>query len=181
MRFQPVKHPEDTHLQDLYSDMIECGMQGAEEGVPLNAFTHMGERPDLLQGVWDITKGVALQGQMPPTVKHMIAMTIAMQNDCDYCTVGHTNALEAMGVPTEVIERCASDPELADVPPPQRAMLKFALKIARDAQSVGEEDFVSLRDHGLSDEEIIEVIMTAAWSNLINTWAAVSRVPLDSE
>ena len=181
MRFQPVKYPEDAELQDLYRDMIGYGMQGAEEGVPFNAFTFMGERPDLLKGLWDITKGVAIQGLLPPTVKQMIAMTIGMQNDCEYCTMGHTNALEEMGVATEVIKSCASDPELLDVPPPQRAMLKFALKIARDAQHVDDADFAVLREHGLSDEEIIEVIMTAAWSNFLNTWVDISKIPLDGK
>ena len=60
-------------------------------------------------------------GVVPSTVKQMILMAIAMQNDCQYCSVVHTNALEAMGVPTEVIQSCASDPELMQVPPPQRA------------------------------------------------------------
>lgn len=32
--------------------------------------------------------------------------------------VSHTYALEAMGVPQSVIQNCASDPDLAEVPPP---------------------------------------------------------------
>ena len=180
-RFQLIKHPEDPQLQALYKDMLENGMQGSEEDAPFNALTAMAERPDILAGMWGITKGVAVQGSLPPTLKQMIAMTIAMQNNCRYCTVGHTHALEAMGVPTEVIKSCASDPELADIPPTQRAIIKFALKTARDPRSVNDEDFQTLHNHGLSDGEIMEVVMTAAWSNLLNTWTDVSRVPVDGE
>ena len=180
-RFPLIKHPDDPELQNIYRDMVENGMQGSEEGIPFNAITAMVERPDILAGMWNFTRSVVAQGSLPPTVKQMIAMTIAMQHNCRYCTVGHTRALEAMGVPTEVIKSCTSDPDLAQIPPPQRAILKFALKTARDPQSVSDEDFQTLRDYGLSDGEIIEVIMMTAWSNLLNTWTDVTRVPVDGE
>ena len=180
-QFQPIKHPEDPELRAMYEDMVANGMQGNEEGIPFNALTIMAERPDILAGMWGITKGVVVSGSLPPTLKQMIAMTIAMQNDCRYCTVGHTHALEAMGVPTEVIKSCAADPDLADVPPTQRAILQFALKTARAPRSIDDDDFHTLRGQGLSDGEIMEVIMMAAWSNLLNTWTDVTRVPIDGE
>jgi uncharacterized peroxidase-related enzyme len=128
-----------------------------------------------------MAKGILLQGVLPPTVKQMISMTIAMQNNCRYCTVAHSNALESMGVPTEVIQSCAGDPDLAHVPPPQRAILKFGLKTARSPRSVTDADLQALRDHGLSDGEIMEVVMVAACSNFLNTWAEVSGILVDGE
>ena len=126
-----------------------------------------------------LVKGVVMEGVVPSTVKEMILMAIAMQNDCQYCSVVHTNALEAMGVPTEVIQSCASDPELAQVPPPQRAMIKLGLKTARDPKSVTDEDFQTLRDYGLSDGEIMEVTMLAACGSFLDTWAHVSGIQVD--
>jgi uncharacterized peroxidase-related enzyme len=111
----------------------------------------------------------------------MILMSIAMQNDCQYCSVAHTKALEAMGVPTAVIESCASDPELTQVPPTQRVIIKFALKTARDPKSVTDDDFQTLRDYGLSDGEIMEVTMLAACGNFLDTWADVSGIQIDWE
>jgi uncharacterized peroxidase-related enzyme len=111
----------------------------------------------------------------------MISMTIALQNNCRYCVVAHSFALEAMGVPKEVIESCASDPELSLVPPPQRAIIKFGLKAARDPKSMNDEDFQSLRDYGLSQGEIMEVVMMAAFTNFINFWADVSGIPVEGE
>jgi uncharacterized peroxidase-related enzyme len=111
----------------------------------------------------------------------MIGMTIAMQNDCRYCKVAYANALESLGVPTEVIQSCASDPNLTEVPPPQRSILQFALKTTRDPKSVTDEDFQVLRDLGMSDGEIMEAIMMAASANFIDLWADVSRIPVDGE
>ena len=109
-------------------------------------------------------------------------MTIAMQNNCRYCTHLHTNALEAMGVvPQGVIQSCASDPDLAELPPPQRAIVKLALKTSRDPLSVTDDDFQTVREYGLDDGEIMEIAMMAAAENFFNTWARVSRIPTDGE
>ena len=180
-RFEPEKHPDNPAVQALYKEIAESGLQGSEEGIPLHAFTILGKTPDLLQGLWGITKGVVTSGSLPPTVKQLIAMAIAMQSDCRYCQIGHTRALEAMGVPTEIIKSCASDPELADIPPSQRAIVKFALKTARAPKSITDEDFALLHRHGLNDGEIMEVIMMVAWSQMLNTWTDATAVPVDGE
>ncbi|NKB71568.1 MAG: peroxidase-related enzyme [Candidatus Latescibacteria bacterium] len=180
-RFNMNKTPDNPQVQELYREIAEYGLQGVEEGTPLNTWTVLADRSDLLQGLWGLTKSVVISGSLPPTVKQMIAMTIAMQNNCRYCTVAHTHALEAMGVPTDVVKSCAADPDLADIPPSQRAILKFALKTTRDPRSVTDEDFQALQRHGLSDGEIMEVIMMAAWSDLLNTFTDVTQVPVDGE
>jgi uncharacterized peroxidase-related enzyme len=181
-RFKQIKHPNgNAELEALYREAIEAGWVGSEQGVPNNAVTSLSERPDLLASTWALVKGVLMGGVVPSTVKEMILMAIAMQNDCRYCSVAHTRALEALGVPTEVIQSCASDPELAQVPPPQRAIIKFGLKAAMDPKSVTDADFETLRDYGLSDGEIMEVTMLAACGNLLDTWADVSGIQSDWE
>lgn len=179
-RFNQIKHPErNSELEALYQMALEAGMEGSEPGVPFNLVTSFSERPDLLASTLGLLKAVVRGGVVPSTVKQMILMAIAMQNDCQYCSVVATNALEAMGVPTEVIQSCASDPELMQVPPPQRAMIKFALKTAKDPKSVTDEDFRTLRDYGLSDGEIMEVTMLAATGNFLDTWADVAGIPVE--
>ena len=95
----------------------------------------------------------------------MIGMTVAKQNDCRYCEVFSTGALEALGVPSNVIQSCANDPDLTELPPPQRAIIKFALKMAKDPKSLNSEDFDKLRDLGISDSEILEII---TYTSLVN-------------
>lgn len=180
-RVDIIRETDDPQLQAMYQEMVSMGMQGAIEGLPFNGFTSMGERPDILSGIWEFSKSAIIQGSIPPTVKHMIAMTIAMQNNCRYCTVAHTGALQAMGVPNEVVKSCAADPDLAEVPPPQRAMIQFTLKVARDPQGLTDEDFQTLRDFGLSEGEIIELVMISAWSTVINIWTDAMQVPVDGE
>lgn len=180
-RFELVRDAsQDSKLDEIYKEMADYGWVGAD-GVPVNWVTSQGSRSDILSATWEFTKNTMFSGQLPPTVKQLIAMVIAKQNDCRYCEVAHTGALEAMGVPQNVIQSCASDPNLAEVPPPQRAMLKVALKASRDPKSVTDEDIQSLRDQGLNEGEIIEVLMVAAYAIFGDFWADVSGVVVDGD
>ena len=178
-RFTRIEHPENNpELADLYSEIVESGLG---DSVPLNWFTSQAERPDILAATWRLSKGVLLQGQLPPTIKQMILVKVSTYNQCRYCSSLHTNALEAMGVPKEVIDSVTSDLDLAKVPPPQRAILTFAMKVAREPEMVTDEDFQHLHDLGLSESETMEVAMMAAFANFIDTWADVSGIPIEGE
>ena len=181
-RFKQIQHPRDNpELESLYKEAMEVGFVGSGGDTPNNLFTALSERPDFLAATLALTKNVLLQGALPPAVRQMIGLTISIQNNCRYCMEAYTHALEAMGVPTEVIQSCANDPDLTRVPPAQRAIIKFGLKAARDAKSVLDEDFQALRDYGLSDGEIMEVIMMAATANFLDLWADMSRIQADGE
>jgi uncharacterized peroxidase-related enzyme len=178
-RFKQITDPShNPELESLYKEIVAHGV-GAS--TPINWFTAQAERPDILRTTWGLFRGILLQGMLPPTVKQMISMTIAMQNNCRYCAVAHTSALEGMGVPTEVIQSCASDPDLAQIPPPQRAMVKFGLKAAKNPKSVTDKDVQTLIDHGLTEGEIMEVVMVASCANFLDTWADVSGILVDGE
>ena len=143
---------------------------------PTNWITAQSERPDILQASWALVKGIIMQGVLPPIVKQMIILKISIANNCQYCRVSHTKALKIMGVPEDIIDSVTTDLNVAQIPLLQREMLQFALKSAQTPQSVTDEDFQNLRDHGLNDGEIMELVMLAATSNFINTWADLSRV-----
>ena len=84
-------------------------------------------------------------------------------------------------MPKEVIDTCAMDPHLSQIPQPHRAILQFALKAAREPSAITDEDYQTLRENDLNEEEIMEVAMMAAFMNFINTWADVSGVVVDGE
>ncbi len=178
-RFACITDSTDRpELHDLYQEIIGQGF-GAE--TPINWFTAQGARPDILEGTWGLVKRILVEGQLPATVKQMIAMTISMQNNCRYCSVTHTHALESMGVPKDVIETCATDPTLSQLPELHRVILRFALKAAREPNAITDTDYQTLRDNNLSDAEIMEVAMMAAFMNFINTWADVSGIAVDGK
>lgn len=168
---------ESKELRDVYQDIVQSGF-GSEKG-PINFFKGMAIRPDILEVAWGLTKAMLCQGRLPMTLKQLITMTISRQNETPYCCATHTAALVGLGVPREVIESCSGDPQLTGVPSPTREILLFAKKVASSPKYVTREDHEAMRDLGLSDEEILEVVMLAAFANWTNTWADAAAIPVD--
>jgi alkylhydroperoxidase family enzyme len=62
----------------------------------------------------------------------------------------------------EQVEAIARDFRTAGLTPAEVAMMEYAQKIALQAYKVTPEDIDRLRAHGLSDETILDVALTAA-------------------
>jgi uncharacterized peroxidase-related enzyme len=65
-------------------------------------------------------------------------------------------------------ERIVQDYRRAGLDPRTRAMLDYALKITITPVDCSESDIDALREHGFSDEDIYDVICTAAVYNYNN-------------
>ena len=170
---------QPTHnsvVDELFSDIVSHGFGGSK---PINFFTALAVRPDILDATWRFTKAILVNGHLPGSIKQMIALCISRQNACRYCSVVHRGALEAAGVDPQIVESCATDPETRNLHEPHRSIVQFAMKAARTPESVTDADFALMRDAGLSDEEIAEVVLFAGFTNFINAWADISGIPLD--
>ena len=170
-RFEPIHEPDSEELRQLYADAVEWGWLGKSPNEPSVWVKPLAVRPDLLKTAMGFIGSVYGSGELPQTVKSMILMTIAYRSDCDYCAIYHHHALRGMGVPENVIKSCVVDPELAELPPPQRAVVRFALKAAKNAQTLSDEDYDGLRDFGFSDGEIAEVVFVALTALVLDVWA----------
>jgi hypothetical protein len=70
-RFQQIRDSSNNpELATIYKDMRDSGFGG---DTPINWFTAQSERPDILAATWALARGITLQGELPPTVKQMIA------------------------------------------------------------------------------------------------------------
>ena len=178
-RFEPIRNPSiDARVSGIYREIVEAGL-GSE--MPIHWFRVQSGRPDILETTWKLVKGLLLQGELPGTLKHMMLVRIAADHGCRYCHILHSSALEAMGVPAEVVDSATTDVNPAKLPPVQRAVVEFAAKAASSPQSVSDEDFAALRRNGLSRGEIIEATMIAALANFLDSWAEVSGIMLEHE
>ena len=176
-RFSLQQAKPNSVVDELYSDILSNGFGGSK---PINFFTALSARPDILDVTWKFTKAILVNGHLPGSIKQMIALCISRQNACRYCSVVHRGALEAAGVDPQIVESCATDPDTLDLHEPHRSIVQFAMKSARIPESVSDADFAAIRDAGLSHEEIAEVVLLAAFTNFINAWADISGIPLDT-
>lgn len=71
------------------------------------------------------------------------------------------------------------DPESADLTDRERAMLGFARKLTKSPPEVRKSDVEKLREEGLDDAAIVELVSVAAYFNFINRVALGLGVRLD--
>lgn len=77
------------------------------------------------------------------------------------CAHAHGKALAGF-IGEDAVRAIASGEETDDLSPVDKAMVRFARKVALDASSITLEDADELRSHGLGDPEIFDIAATAA-------------------
>jgi uncharacterized peroxidase-related enzyme len=96
-------------------------------------------------------------GCLSKAEREMIVVATSGDNDCLYCSVVHGAILRVYAKNPYVADRVAADYRQADITPRQKAMLAFALKVARKAFEILDEDFAAPRAYGFSDEDIGDI------------------------
>lgn len=177
--FKNVDAPTDETVKDIYKNMVEGGWSGSKENLPMNMFTYLGERPDLLAWYWDAAQKTLAGGNLPVTLKQMVGLSMAAHTKSAYCSHAHFRALEMLGVPDDIIHKCSTGHDLEDLPPVQRKVIQFAMKIADDSNSATPEDFKELETLGLNKQDILELIMFIALAHAMMIWTNVGKVPKD--
>jgi uncharacterized peroxidase-related enzyme len=71
-------------------------------------------------------------------------------------------------------ERIVQDYRRAGLDARTRAIMDYAIKITRSSVECSESDIEALREHGLTDDDIYDVIQTAAIYNFNNRVANAS-------
>lgn len=108
--------------------------------------------------------------------REMIVTTTSAANQCLYCVVAHGAILRIYEKKPLVADQVAVNYRKADIPPRQRAMLDFAMKVCERSHEVNEADFPPLHAHGFSDEDIWDIAAITAFFGLSNRMASFSNM-----
>jgi uncharacterized peroxidase-related enzyme len=108
--------------------------------------------------------------------REMIAVVVSATNRCFYCLTAHGAAVRQLSGDPILGEQLVMNWRVADVSARQCAMLVFAEKVTLASATIEEADRQSLRDHGLSDRDIWDVINVAAFFNMSNRVASATAM-----
>jgi len=110
--------------------------------------------------------------------REMIALVVSDLNDCNYCLTSHSAYLRVLSGDPGLPDRLRANANAAAPNDRVRAILGFAAKATRDAHGCTPEDLDHLRAVGLGEEEIFDVVETAAMFNFTNRLtSALGMVP----
>ena len=121
------------------------------------------------------------EGGLSKAEREMIVVATSGANECQYCVVAHGAILRIRAKDPLVADQVAINYRKADITPRQKAMLDFAMQIALDAASVGDDDLATLRGHGFSDEDVWDIGAIAAFFALSNRMANLTSMRPNDE
>lgn len=104
--------------------------------------------------------GGAIRAGMDPRRYELATFAAAQRLRSSYCCLAHGTILaEKFDAP---VARIAADHHAAGLDEVDVAVMDLAGQVVDDATAIGEADLRRLRDLGLSDEEVMDVILAAA-------------------
>jgi len=112
---------------------------------------------------------------LPPALLFMIHYTISATKNCQCCSAGFKHACRSVGVDEEMLDALIKDLNAIN-PKRVREIIKFAVQCALNPQSLTEADYDRVRDQGVSDEELVEIIGWAALAMYNDTLADAMKL-----
>jgi uncharacterized peroxidase-related enzyme len=160
-------------LEDLPGDIRERITAIADRsGFIPNVFVGMIHRPDELRAFLDYHDALMDRDSgLTKAEREMIVVATSAANDCLYCVVAHGAILRIRAKDAQIADRIAANWRTAPVTERQRAMLGFAVAMARTPEEIGDADVADLRNHGFSDDDIWDIGAITALFALSNRLA----------
>jgi uncharacterized peroxidase-related enzyme len=88
----------------------------------------------------------------------------------------HGEALRVESKDDHLVEGVKEDYSRLDLPPAERAMLDYAVKLTVAPSSVGEEDITKLRSYGFNDRDILDIIYVICLYNFNDRMADATGI-----
>ena len=182
MSERPISRYPVPEVMDLPED-LRARILAVQEKVGFipNVFLTLAHRPAEARAFFDYHDALMeKEGGISKAEREMIVVATSAANDCLYCVVAHGAILRIRAKDPLVADQVAVNHRKADIPPRQKAMLDFALKVSQAAGAIGDEDFAALAAHGFSAEDAWDIGAIAAFFALSNRMAnLISMRPND--
>lgn len=165
----PVPDPAtlDDDLQALFARCVD------KLGLVPNVLRAYSLRPEKLRNFIAMYNELMLAPSgLSQLEREMVAVVVSSANRCYYCLVAHGQAVRQLSGDPELGEMLVMNHRLARLPPRTRAMLDFAWKLTRAPEAIGETDRAALREAGLGEEEIFDLVETIGFFNMSNRVAS---------
>ena len=173
IEYDDVENPE---VKAIYDEIrAELGF-----GIVPNLFKSMAHRPGFLRANWIKFRSTILYGEIPRTLKEMVGVSISQANGSSYALKVHLHGLSALGMSEEVLNLLIEDFDACPLPDREKTAIRFGLFAATHPHQMTAERFTEMRDHGLTDDEIYELIATANLFTGVNQYTDAIKLEVDA-
>ena len=106
--------------------------------------------------------------QLPGLERELIALVVSLENRCEACIITHAGAVEAHGLDKRTTDLLLANWRSAPLSSRQKAMAEFAANVTNAPGETEQDDLEALREVGLTELEILEVVQIIAIFNATN-------------
>ena len=139
----------------------------AERGNVPNMFRVMAHRPEIFSTMQAHFAAVLNTGTVPKRLKELIIVRTSQLNETPYCLASHTRIAKNLGWNDDQLAHLADWPRREDFNPAEKAALRLAETVTRNAHAITDEQFVELRTY-YSEGEIVELLCSIGLFNYFN-------------
>lgn len=169
-RISPVKKEKASNeVKPLY-EAIEKKM-----GRLPNIFQLMSNSPAALKSYLQMSEN-ASQTSLSQQLREKIALVVAEANSCHYCLSAHSAIAKMQGIPDQdiLLSRKGESKEKKE-----RAVLQMAKKIVKQRAELSEDDVNEAKKAGITDQEIVEIILVVMLNMFTNYFNHVAATEVD--
>jgi uncharacterized peroxidase-related enzyme len=139
----------------------------AQRGNVPNMFRVMAHRPEIFATMQAHFGAVLNTGTVSTKLKELLIVRTSQVNDTPYCLASHTILARGLGWTSEQLDHLAEWPQREDFTPAEKAALRLAETVTRDAHSLTDAQFAELRSF-YSEGEIVELLCAIGLFNYFN-------------
>ena len=184
MTSQPISRFPIPDLEDLPEDIRQRITEVQEKaGFVPNVFLILARRPDEFRAffLYHDTLMEKETAGLSMAEREMIVVATSARNQCQYCVIAHGAILRIRARNPYIADQLATNYRKADISARQKAMLDYALKVSREAETVGESDYQKLNEFGFDDEDIWDIGAISAFFGLSNRIVNMSSMRTNDE
>lgn len=177
---QPIPMVEEEEATGIVAELFDTIKRELQMPFVPNMIKTLGTSPAALAIHMGMYQAMYANLTLPHSLVAMIGYTVAEYANCEYCSVNNELICRTLGIDEETLAQVARD--LGNINPERvRVIIQFCVKMSKYPQSLTNEDFERMRELGVSDEEILEIVIIAAHSVSADIIADTLKVPVERD
>lgn len=164
-RIKTIPYSEATgRLKEIYDDLI------GKRGKLADIHQIQGLRPESLVRHMELYMEIMFsRSELSRARREMIAVVVSAANGCAYCRAHHEMALRHYVKEDEKIQAVIDHLKFSELNEQDAVLCHFARHLTLNPQSHEKEDFTRLlKNAGISDAAILDVVLVVAYFNFVN-------------
>ena len=153
----------DGPLAEIYKDLVE------KRGKVSNVLKVHSLNPEAMSSHLDLYMTLMFgKSGLSRAEREAIGVVVSAENDCAYCVNHHAEALRHFIKDEETLNMLMTADGLETLEPRLSNIVRHAEKLTSAPEAMTESDLGELRAVGLSDQDILDLTLIAAYFNFVN-------------